>query len=336
MVSCKEKQKQYIDFITQEIYQLQGPYDTIYIGGGTPNSLSFPLLKQLLGALNRFCPREYSIEVNPEEFTPEQAILFRENKINRVSIGVETFHPSLLEACGRHHTNEMVFNTIHWLRKEHIQNINCDLIFGLPKETLNEVKEDLEIFLSLKVPHLSFYGLILEEKTIFGHQVKKKKLELPDEDLQSEMFSLVNEVTNENGYEHYEISNYALPGFESVHNMLYWNFSSYDAIGLGAASFNQKERITNAFTLKDFFQGKKEIIPLTNKDLLNEKMMMGLRMKKGILISEIEKEFKISLFKEFPEINQLMNQGLLEIFQERLKLTNKGLFLGNLVFEIFV
>lgn len=336
-IASNEKKRLYVDKLINDLDKIPLDVDTIYIGGGTPNSLDDFELKRLFEATSRFNPKEFTVEINPELLTTSQARLFAKYHINRISMGVQTFNDSLLKKIGRKHHYEDIKKAVELLKQEGIVNINVDLIYGIPDETLDDVKRDLEEFLAFDVPHISFYSLILEEKTILYHQYQKGEIKLIDEDLEATMYETICDFLNNKGFHHYEISNFAKPGFESLHNQVYWHNEKYYGVGLGASGYIENKRYTNSKTLKGYLNNQlEEIIEISKEDALNEEFLLGLRLVDGVSISKIEEKYQISLLKRFPFINQLIDKKLLEIAKDRLKLTKLGLLLGNEVFAYFV
>ena len=332
-----EKKRLYVDKLITDLDKIPSVVDTIYIGGGTPNSLDDWELERLFQALIRFNPLEFTVEINPELLTPSQAKLFAKYHINRISMGVQSFNESLLKKIGRKHHYEDIKKAVELLKHEGISNINVDLIYAIPSEGLDDVKRDLEEFLRLDIPHISFYSLILEEKTILYHQYQKGEIKLIDEDLEAAMYETICDFLKNHGFHHYEISNFARPGFESLHNQIYWHNEKYYGVGLGASGYIDNKRYTNSKTLKGYLNNQlEEITEISKEDALNEEFLLGLRLVDGVSISEIEEKYQISLQERFPFLNQLVDKKLLEISQDRLKLTKLGLLLGNEVFAYFV
>ena len=242
LVSSNENQEKYINRLLDEIDYYDNELkniDTVYIGGGTPNSLPLNLLEKLLIKIKPILEKsiESSIELNPEFINKDLVNLLTKYKINRVSIGVESFNDTILESINRKHKKADVINSIKLLKENNINNINIDLIYGLPNQRLEDIKNDLNIFYALNIPHISYYSLILEDKTVFSYLIKNKKLELPDDDLVADMYDYISNDLEKNSYKHYEISNYSKAGFESKHNLLYWNQDEYVGVGLGASGF---------------------------------------------------------------------------------------------------
>ena len=339
MVSTGDVKTKYIKRLKEEFEYRSNDLsniDTIFIGGGTPNSLSIELLEEILVFIKDFTKKskETTIELNPDLLNIEQIMLFKKYGINRISLGVESFNDKLLKLLGRNHNKEMVYEKIKLLKDNGFDNINIDLIFGIPGETIDDVKYDLECFKELDITHLSYYSLILEDKTIFSYWLKNKKIELLDDDIVADMYDYINNFMSQNGYKHYEISNYAKPGYESIHNKLYWTESQYVGIGLGASGFINNYRYNNQKIMKDYFNNtfeeKRDFISIDEEK--SEYLIFGLRKIDGISISDYEKRYNTNLFDDF-KIDKLIKKELLIIEGDYLKISPDKLFISILVFE---
>ncbi len=341
MVSSDENKIKYIKRIKEELEFRKDELtniDTVYIGGGTPNSLSIELLEELLDSIKEYLKKskESTIELNPDLLDINQILLFKKYNINRVSLGVESFKDDTLKLLGRTHNKKVVFDKIKLLKENGIENINIDLIFGIPNETIDDVKYNLECFKELNIPHLSYYSLILEDKTIFSYMINNHKLELLDDDIVADMYDYINNFLKDNGYIHYEISNYSKKGYESKHNLLYWNEAEYVGIGLGAAGFIKPYRYTNYKTLKEYFNEyteEKTLIDLSEEK--NEYFMLGLRKIDGVSLNNYETKYHSNPFYDF-NIQKLIDKGLLVLENNNLKVHPDKLFVANLVFEEFI
>lgn len=294
---------EYLDALAFEIKdkQLFENYDTIYIGGGTPSSLSFQQLQRLLKMLQPFScqTQEYSIEVNPESMTNDKLDLFVQYHINRLSIGVQTFHDELLQNIQRHHTAQQAIDFIEQAKRKGITDINVDLMYGLPEQTLEDVKEDIQIIKELNISHLSVYSLILEEHTF----LKKENYRPLDDEQDAIWYQYINQSLKQIGFTHYEVSNYQRYK-PSYHNLVYWHYQDYDGIGLSAHSLCNHYRLENTNSLTQYLKHHylKEKTFLTSKDELFEKIMMGLRLIDGIDTDEINKSFHIDFYNLFEDV----------------------------------
>lgn len=330
----------YIDFIIEDIdnYKKYFPsIKTIYIGGGTPNFLSDYNLKRLLEKIDslNLSPLEYTIECNPEFISLNQIELFKKYGINRVSLGVESFFDSDLEFLNRHHTKADAIKAIQLLRSNGITNINIDLIFAHPNDTLEKIKCSLDEFLKLDLPHISYYNMILEEKTIFSNMLSKGEIKLLDNDIEASMYELIIDTLKKNGYHHYETSNFAKPGFESIHNQLYWDSLEYIGIGAGASGYLDSIRYTNDAKIKSYYLNEKEEEVISLKEKKKEYFLLGFRKIDGVSILEYKKRFNSNPLDDF-DFNLLKEKCLVFIDDDKIKLTKKGIMLTNEVFMEFV
>lgn len=313
-------------------------FDTIYIGGGTPNYLSTSLLEKILSHINPLKADfiEFSIEINYELLTEEMVKLFNEYKINRISIGVQTFNSKIGKYLNRISNYEELKDKINLLNRYNITNINLDFMFGLPFQKIKDVKEDLRLIKTLNIKHISYYSLILEDKSVLAHQIENNLISLPNEDLVSSMYDLIINTLKDDGFHHYEISNFAHNGYESKHNMIYWNLDPYLGIGMSAASFINNLRITNSKIINNYLIDdgiiKEEI---SNNELKQEFLWLGLRMIDGVSIKKYNDKFNSSIFDDF-DFKPLIDKGLIIIDNDFIKLTRFGLEHGNYVFSYFV
>ena len=341
MVSSETNKEKYINRLFEELDHRKDDLNeisTVYIGGGTPNSLSIELLEKLLIRIQPYIEKskETTIELNPDLINIEQIQLLKKYGINRISLGVESFNNNHLKLLGRTHTKEIVYDKIKLLKENGFNNINIDLIFGIPGETLDDIKYNLKCFKELNINHLSYYSLILEDKTIFSYLIKNNKLDLLDDDLVADMYDYINKFMKDNGYNHYEISNYATSGYESIHNLLYWNTDEYVGIGLGASGYIKPYRYTNYKTLNEYlndFTEDKTLIDISEEK--NEFFMLGLRKVNGVNLDLYKERFNSNPFYEF-NIDRLIKNKLLILDNNNLKINPDKLFIANLVFEEFI
>lgn len=340
IASKDEEIDKYIDFIINDIdnYKLFfNSVKTIFIGGGTPNILSNKNLIKLLTKINNTFKNviEFTIEANPEFITDEQAKIFKKYNINRVSLGVETFNNDDLIKLNRHHTKEDAIDAINILRNNGLKNINIDLIFAHPYDTIDKVKNNIDIIKNLDLNHISYYSMILEEKTVFNHMLKTNKLKLIDEDTEALMYETVIDELKALGYHHYETSNFAKEGFESKHNLLYWNSCEYIGIGAGASGYLDSVRYTNSFGMKKYYEGVKITEKISLEEKKKEFLMLGFRKIDGIKISDYQKRFDSNIFEDF-NFDKLLKKKLINISDDVISLTKQGIMLANEVFMEFV
>lgn len=330
----------YLKALRKEILSYQNHFstiETIYIGGGTPSMLTVDQLTFLFESLVDIHPVEYTIEVNPESYTEDKGKLFKSFGINRVSLGVQTFNEKLLEYLNRKHTNQKVYDTVDHLKSIGIKHISIDLIYAIPGQTIEDLYEDLKHIDQLNITHVSCYSLILEEKTYFYHQYLRGKFEQMDEDTEASMYQIVMNELKKQGFEHYEISNYAKEKHYSKHNLIYWTLGEYIGVGLGAHGFVDGYRTYNERALPKYLvEPMKEKTYQTKEMLIQDELIFGLRKIQGVHIDSLENTYHIKLFDIYPKLTEKIDIGLVEVKEGYLKLTEKGIFLGNQVFMVFV
>lgn len=344
MVTFKyDKMKEYMKYLKEELSNYKDKYldiETIFIGGGTPNALPLDLLLDLLKHIKSFSNnlniKEYSIECNPELVTLEQIKLFKEYGVTRVSLGAESFDNDVLIKLGRHHTKDDIIRSVQMLKDNNIDNISVDLIFAHPYDSIDLIKYNLDEFYKLNINHISYYSMILEDKTIYSYLYEKDRLKLIDEDTEGLMYEYIINNLESNGYIQYEISNFS-KGKESIHNKLYWQTLEYLGVGMSASSYLDSKRFSNAYNLLDYYKGiKVNIEELSLLDKEKEFMMLGFRMLK-VSRFEFYKRFNQNIEDIFKEsIERLLNQNLIVLESDYYKLTHKGLMLANSVFMEFV
>lgn len=322
--------------------------ETIFLGGGTPTSLSENQLDRLLTIINNYIDvsslKEFSTEANPDELTYGKMRVLKNGGVNRLSIGVQSFDAQLLKAIGRTHGPEDVSRVIEDARKANFDNISIDLIYGLPNQTIEQWSDTLHKATALDLKHYSGYSLIVEPKTVFYNMMNKGKLPLPGEDIETEMFDMLIEHMSAHGRERYEVSNFAVPGFESAHNLLYWDNANYAGVGAGAHGYLSNNRYSNIGPLKRYMekveQGERPIQQthiVTKVEAMEEEMFLGLRKTKGVSYSLFNERFNETLDHAYGDkIRQLIEQDYLERQGDYLKLTSLGLLRGNDVFEQFL
>lgn len=289
---------------------------------------------------------ETTIEVNPGTVTKEKLQKYLECGINRLSIGLQAVQDNLLKEIGRIHTFEDFQNVYKWAREVGFENINVDLMIGLPNQTLDDVKESTKKVMALKPEHISVYSLILEENTKLEDMVIKGKLELPDDEIERKMYWYVKKALEKHKYIHYEISNFARHGFESKHNSDCWNQNEYIGIGAAASSFMNNARYENTSDLKEYISNIETDKPSKNIQLqellddeskIDEYMMLSLRKISGVNISEFKRKFNQNPIIRYNKIlEKLIKEELIEIDGNNIRLSSKGIDLANLVWEEFI
>lgn len=344
---------EYVDAVIREMELMHACFpdeklDTFYIGGGTPTTLTAAQLDRLLAAVQETfrlpAGAEFTVEANPESASAEKFAVMRNYGVNRLSMGVQSFNNRILKKIGRIHTAEQVFQCVEDARDAGFENISIDLIFRLPTQTLADFQDSLRQALSLDLPHYSIYALILENKTIFYNLMRKGKLPLPSEDEEADMYALAMETMAQAGREQYEISNYAKPGFQSRHNLTYWQNGSYFGFGAGAHGYMAGSRYNNHGPIQHYLeplrQGESPIFhqsELTQKEKVEEELMLGMRTMSGVDRQVFARKYGIALEELYGGvISSLQAEGLVSWKGERLTLTRKGTFLGNKVFRSFL
>lgn len=353
----EEKIQEYIECLQKEIEMESEKYKneeyeitTIYIGGGTPSFIDVSYIERIINTIKQnyklYENPEITIEVNPGTINEEKIKKYKDIGINRISIGLQTTKDNLLKQIGRIHTYEEFLNCYKIVKKIGIDNINVDLMLGLPNQTLEDLKESLIEVINLKTNHISLYSLILEENTILEKMVSKNMTKLPEEDLEREMYWTTKNILEENGYIHYEISNFSKKGYESKHNLNCWGQKEYLGFGVAAHSYIKNKRYCNTNNIEDYIKniqnGKilnnRTICEIQNKiEEQKEYMLLGLRKIQGIDIQEFKNKFidnPIYIFHK--ELEKLVKEELVEIDLNQIKLTSKGLDFANLVWEEFV
>ncbi|UQD52808.1 oxygen-independent coproporphyrinogen III oxidase [Bacillus methanolicus] len=344
---------EYLDALGKEIALTleqfpKGSLNSIYVGGGTPTALNEGQLGKLCELIHKHLSfgvnTEFTFEANPGDLSKEKLEILKEAGVNRLSLGVQTFNDELLRKIGRTHRAKDVFHSVDLAKQIGFENINIDLIYSLPEQTINDFKETLEIAFSLDIVHYSGYSLIIEPKTVFYNLMKKGRLPLPGEDTEAAMYEMLMDEMDKNGFKQYEISNFAKPGFESRHNLTYWNNEHYYGFGAGAHSYINGRRITNFGPLKKYMgtiqEGKlpiMESLTLTETEKIEEEMFLGLRKTTGVSIRQFAEKYgrdPLHLFKE--EIEKLEAKGLIKVTNEKIYLTRNGKLLGNEVFQSFI
>ena len=338
----------YLEHLLEEFrsYDIQ-KLSTLYIGGGTPTALSAPQLEVLLKGLTKNLDlsalEELTIEANPGDLDADKIAVLKNSAVNRVSLGVQTFDDKMLKKIGRSHLEKDIYENIDRLKLAGFDNISIDLIYALPGQTMEQVKENVAKAIGLDIPHMSLYSLILENHTVFMNRMRRGKLPLPKEELEAEMFEYIIAELERAGFEHYEISNFSKIGFESRHNLMYWNNAEYYGIGAGASGYVNGIRYKNHGPIRHYLsaveEGNARITEehLSQKEQMEEEMFLGLRKKSGVSMARFEEKFGRSFDGLYGEIvRDLVQQGLMQIEGDRVRMTKRGLFLGDTVAERFI
>ncbi|NLT94771.1 MAG: radical SAM family heme chaperone HemW [Clostridia bacterium] len=348
-----ELQERYIDAVKKEILlrRKQGlsiQLKSVFFGGGTPTCLAGGLLEHLLDFIRNtfpFAPEvEITVEANPGTVTKENLEQLRLKGVNRISFGVQSFNDRFLKQLGRIHSTQAALDSLESAREAGFTNINFDLMYGLPGQTLKDWEETLLKVLELNLEHISLYQLKIEEGTPFGQLSEKGLIEDFDDQLALDMYKMGHKYLSRTGFIHYEISNYARPGFECRHNQVYWRCQPYLGVGAGAHSYLPPERIENVGDIAAYLEMvENNRFPqlasekLTTTMAMSEAMFMGLRLLEGVNLEDFYRRFGQDARIVFKEaIAKCQKKGLIRIDNDYLKLTPQGVFLGNLVFEEFL
>ena len=323
--------------------------NTIFVGGGTPTYLDLGQMEAFLAAVqNALGPYlaedlEYTMEANPGTTDVDKLRQMREMGVNRLSFGVQSFDNALLKRLGRIHDTDDVYRSIANARKAGFENVSIDLMFGLPDQTIGIFRDTLDKAFELGLTHFSAYSLKVEENTLFHTLYQKDQLPLPSEETELEMYLLLMEEMEKHGYFQYEISNFARPGFESRHNRTYWLNDEYYGLGAGAHGYVNNRRHVNAGPLAVYLQMCKEGLPrvdeftVPREDAMEEQMFLGLRLREGVNLARFAEKFGVSAREVFGQImDEEIEKGMLEETDGYLRLTKKGIPLGNEVFVRFL
>lgn len=344
--------KAYIEALNKEIISLREKHNnleinTIFIGGGTPSVLEADELECLLkevAKLNMAKDIEYSIECNPGNLTEEKLEVMKKYGVNRISMGLQAKQDNLLKGLGRIHNYKTFKENFLLAKKVGFNNINVDLMFGLPNQRLNEWEETLREIISLEPAHISAYSLIIEEGTAFYNLYENDKLKLPTEEEERKMYHLAKKILEENGFNQYEISNYAKEGKECRHNLAYWNMDNWIGVGSAAASYINGKRIKNISSVEEYINSIKdkgeaveEIINNSKNDNMEEFMFMGLRKINGIGENEFKNRFSMNINDVYGEIlNKYIGEGLLIRESGSIFLSEKGIEISNVIMADFL
>lgn len=353
---CSEV-KEYIESLKKEIEEFDFSnykVTSIYIGGGTPSYIDSIYIVEILSELKEklkcnlieFKDIEITIEVNPGTVDTKKLNDYKKSGINRLSIGLQSTKNDILKKIGRIHTYQEFLEIYKLARETGFKNINIDLMIGIPGQKIGNLKNTLQDIIKLEPEHISVYSLIIEENTPIEKMLENGEIKLPDEDLERNMYWYVKNTLELNGYNHYEISNFAKFGKESRHNLNCWNQEEYIGFGVAAHSYLNGIRFSNTINVEEYIQHlennrKEENIQIEEsqslEDKKNEFMMLGFRKIQGVDIARFKEKFidnPIFLYRE--NLNKLVEEGLIEVDLNHIKLTNKGIDLANLVFEEFV
>ena len=340
-----EKKSAYVHALCRELEMrkdyLEGEdIETIYLGGGTPSQLLREELEEIFNHIYKVYPvkedAEITLEANPDDLTPEYVAMLRQLPINRISMGIQTFQEETLKLLHRRHTAVQAIEAFRRCREAGFQNISIDLMYGLPGETLDNWIADLQQAIDLRPEHISAYHLIYEEGTVLWKLREQHQVEEADEDLSVSLFSTLIEQLSEAGYQHYEISNFCLPGLHSRHNSSYWTGKKYLGCGPSAHSFNGVSRQWNVASLESYMKGVEEgelDVEVEELDLYtryNDFVLTNIRTAWGMPLSKLRSDFGGELYRYCMRMAKPhLEQGVLEIGEDVLRLTRKGIFVSD-------
>lgn len=342
--------EQYINYLIKEIDLYSDKLseykvDTIFIGGGTPSCIDakkiYMILNHIYNKVKNGDVEEITIETNPKTLDENKLNVYKDIGINRISIGAQTINDKLLKRIGRIHSSKDFYKSYELIRKKGFKNVNVDIMFNLPGQTIDDVLNTLYEIINLEVKHLSFYSLKVEEGTPFHNEYMASRLNLPHEDVEREMYHKGIEVLKSNKYVHYEISNFAKEEYECKHNIKYWDVKPYIGLGLAAHSNIDHKRYYNYNDFNNYFNAlDNNSLPIEDIEKIDiememaEVVILGLRLIKGINKKSFYDRFKVRIEDVYRnKLIKLEKQGLLSIEDKYIKLTKLGLDLSNIVFQ---
>ncbi|MFF3024342.1 radical SAM family heme chaperone HemW [Gottfriedia sp. NPDC057948] len=345
---------QYLEYLEKEIVESlkRNPISdlkTVFVGGGTPTALTLPQTQTLVDMINKHIIKgnkeiEMTFESNPNEISKEKLQILKDGGVNRISFGAQTFDEGLLKKIGRTHSPNEIEEAIQTAKEVGIDNINLDLMYALPGQTMEQFIDSLDKAMKLPIQHISAYSLIIEPKTVFYIEMNRGKLKPAPEEDEAAMYDFLMKYLEKKGFHQYEISNFEKSGLESKHNLVYWNNEEYFGFGAGAHGYINGIRYSNAGPLKKYFQLIDDTgVPIvhehtvTKQEKMEEEMFLGLRKMQGVSERKFQEKFGSNFNEVFPNvIEKLMRDGLVEMNGVFLRLTHKGKLLGNEVFQAFL
>lgn len=343
-IGNKDLINKYIVYLTKELEikkQYLNDITTIYIGGGTPSCIGIDNLQLLFSFLKKYINFnnliEFSIECNPLDITKDLILLFKKNKVNRISLGIQSFNNKKLKLLNRNHCKKDAFSALKLLNDNDFTNINIDIMYGLPKDNVRLLKNDFKYLRKYKIKHVSCYSLILEQKTILYNKYLKGEFKLYDEDKESKLYYQIQKFLTKIGYKQYEISNFCLPGYECKYNLNTWNNQKYLGIGASASYYLNNIRYTNIKNLNQYFKGIDdkqlvyyEVSTETIEIKMYEEIMLGLRKITGININNFNNKYNCDIFQKYPNIEYLLKMQLLKLDDDNnLFISNNKLYISN-------
>ncbi len=311
--------------------------NTLYFGGGTPSLLTSDDFAKIINLFNINSTTEITTELNPETINLDYLKSLKALKINRLSFGCQTFNNKILKLIGRRHNSKDVENALNYAFDADFQNVNLDFIYGLPNQTINDFEKDLKHAISLGIQHISLYGLKIDKNCYFAKHLPSN---LPDDDMQAEMYLKAIEILTKNNFLHYEISNFAKSGYSSKHNLNYWDNNTYYGFGLASHGYEGDIRYSNTTNLEEYIKNPikhKHIHKLSKQEQLEEEIFLGFRKTDGINIEKINQKFNIDFRKKYaPIIDKYVSYKFLKETNEGFTLTNQGILISNTILSEFL
>jgi putative oxygen-independent coproporphyrinogen III oxidase len=344
---------EYLDALEREMehtvnLHLPAEVETIFVGGGTPTVLLPDQMEHFLKLVGTYFPMnhpnlEFTMEANPGTTDEDKLAVMKAGGVNRISFGVQSFNNDILASIGRIHNTDDVYRSIENAKKIGFANLSIDLMFGLPKQTVEIMQATLAEALALDLQHYSIYSLKVEENTLFHTLFHKNQLPLPSEEEEVEMFLLIMRTLKEAGYGQYEISNFAKPGYSSKHNSMYWRNQFYYGLGAGAHGYMNRYRHVNAKGIQEYIEASRQGLPViehfevSQKEAMEDFMMVGLRLLEGVRQADFVEQFGVTMESIFAApLEKFLKLKLMEQTTEGYRLSEQGVLLGNEVFGAFL
>lgn len=344
-IAKKEIIDKYILYLEKEILlkkDLIKDVNIIYIGGGTPSSIGLDNLNILFNILKKYINFnnliEFSIECNPKDVSDELIYLFKNNNVNRISLGVQSFNNKKLKLLNRNHDKKIILNCLQLLKKNDFRNVNIDIMYGLPNDNIRLLKQDFKYLKKYNIKHVSCYSLILEQRTILYNKYIKGEFKLFNEDKEAKLYYQIQKHLNKLGYNQYEISNYCLNNYECLYNLNTWNNNHYLGIGTSASYYINNKRYTNIKNLDLYFKSLDDNKLLyfeeeveTTLSTMYEEIMLGLRKTEGINIINFNNKYNCDIYKQYPNINFLIKNNFLKVYNNFLFIPKDKLYISNTI-----
>lgn len=344
-IAKKELINKYILYLQKEMElkkDLLKNINIIYIGGGTPSCIGLDNLKILFNSLKQYINFnnliEFSIECNPIDITDSFIHLLKENNINRISLGIQSFNNKKLKVLNRNHTKKVAIHSLILLKKHNFNNINIDIMYGLPNDNFYLLKQDFKYLRKYNIKHISCYSLILEPKTILYQKYLNNNFKLFDEDKESKLYYQIKKYLQKHNYNQYEISNFCIPSYECKYNLNTWSNNEYLGIGTSASYYVNGIRYTNIKNIEKYFNSLDnnqliyfELIEESNESKMYEEIMLGLRKITGIDINKFNSKYNCDIFQVYPNINNLIKYNFLTRKNENLFIPNDKLYISNTI-----